>query len=107
MIPKRLERLFLQLFIHTSERLRNSRTSAAKSQAAQLWLIFRWSYIPTSMYLRITRIKLGRNLRKSGGLEIRLLFDVVLQNTVTVLQTHNFTCGRYAVRLSSLTSGMS
>jgi hypothetical protein len=35
-IPKRLERLFLQLFIYSGERLRNSRTSAAKSQAAEL-----------------------------------------------------------------------
>jgi hypothetical protein len=40
-IPKRLERLFLQLFIHTGERLRNSGTSAATSQAAQLRLTFR------------------------------------------------------------------
>ena len=37
-IPKRLERLFLQLLIHTGERLRNSRTSAVKSQPAQFLL---------------------------------------------------------------------
>jgi hypothetical protein len=40
MITKRLERLFLQLFIHASEMVRDSRTSAVKKPTTQLRLAF-------------------------------------------------------------------
>jgi len=56
---------------------------------------------------RITRVKLGKNLRKSGLWEIHLLFDVVLQNAVTVLQTRTFTRRTHAVSTVLLASRIS
>jgi hypothetical protein len=58
------------------------------------------------MHLRITGVKLGRNLRKSGVLEIPLLFDVVLPEAVAVYShasSYNAIC---AVRTVQLASGI-
>ena len=71
--------------------------SGSRSLVALRFGFLRAADIPTSMYLRITRFKLGRNLRKSGLLEIPFLFDVVRQDGVTVftetqLQAHDIRC---------------
>ena len=63
--------------------------------------------IPTSMHLRISRVNLGRNLRKSGLLEIHLLFDVVLQAAATVLQARDLARRTYAVSTVQLASRIS
>lgn len=63
--------------------------------------------IPTSMHVRIIRVKLGKNLRKSVLLEIPFLFDVVLQAAGTVLQTRNFKRRTYAVSTVLLASHIS
>jgi hypothetical protein len=47
--------------------------------------------IPASVHRRITRVKLARNLRRSGFLEIHLLFGVVRQAAAAVRQTHDLT----------------
>jgi hypothetical protein len=47
--------------------------------------------MPANMHRRITRVKLGRNLQKSGFMEIQLPFDVVRQAAVTVRQTRDIT----------------
>jgi hypothetical protein len=63
--------------------------------------------IPTSMHFRKIRVKLARNLPKSGLLEIHLLFDVVLQAAVPVLQTRDLTRRTHAVSTVQLPSRIS
>jgi hypothetical protein len=57
--------------------------------------------IPASVHVRTTRVKLGRNLRKSGFWKFISRFGVVLHAAVPVLQTRDLTRRTYALRLSS------
>ena len=71
--------------------------SGSRSLVALRFGFLRAANIPTRTSLRITRVKLGRNLPKSGLSEIPFLFDVVLQDAVTVvtdtqLQAHDIRC---------------
>ena len=64
-------------------------------------MVFLIADIPASVHVRTTRVKLGRNLRKSGFWKFISRFGVVLHAAVPVLQTRDLTRRTYALRLSS------
>jgi hypothetical protein len=63
--------------------------------------------IPTTVHLRITLVKLAKNLRESEVLEIHLLFGVVRQAAVTVGQIRELTREADAMSILQLPSRIS